>query len=56
MGRLVGSKRIQPPKTPEEGARIPVRLALDELPEGATGLYWANDSIRSKETGSVQEW
>ncbi|KAK3067139.1 hypothetical protein LTR53_016166 [Teratosphaeriaceae sp. CCFEE 6253] len=55
MGRLVGSRTVQPPKTPEEGARIPVRLALGGL-GGVTGRYWANDSIRGKGEGSVQEW
>lgn len=51
MGKLVG----RPPKKPEEGARIPVRLAFDEL-DGVTGEYWANDSVRSRESGKVQPW
>jgi len=55
MGRLVGSRTVQPPKTPEEGARIPVRLALGDL-GGVTGKYWANDSIRGRGDGEVQEW
>lgn len=55
MGRLVGSRSVQPPKTPEEGARIPVRLALDDL-GGVSGKYWANGSIRSRDAGEVQEW
>ncbi|KAK5111627.1 hypothetical protein LTR85_011805 [Meristemomyces frigidus] len=55
MGRLVGSSKIRPPKTPEEGARIPVRLAFEDL-GGVTGRYWANDSIRGKGEGEVQEW
>lgn len=55
MGGLVGSKTSRPPKTPEEGARIPVRLALDDL-KGVTGKYWANGSVRSKDEGEVQEW
>lgn len=52
MGKLVGAR---PPKTEEEGARIPVRLALGDL-RGVTGAYWANDGVRSREEGRVQEW
>lgn len=55
MGRLVGSTKVQPPKTPEEGARIPMRLAFEEL-GGVTGKYWANGSVRSRDAGDVQEW
>lgn len=51
MGKLVG----RPPKKPEEGARVPVRLAFDDL-DGVTGEYWANDSVRSRESGKVQPW
>lgn len=51
MGKLVG----RPPKKPEEGARIPLRLAFDDL-DGVTGEYWANDSVRSRESGKVQAW
>ncbi|KAF2165338.1 hypothetical protein M409DRAFT_67203 [Zasmidium cellare ATCC 36951] len=51
MGKLVG----RAPKKPEEGARIPVRLAFDDL-NGTTGEYWANDSVRSRESGKVQPW
>lgn len=55
MGHLVGSGHVRPPKTPEEGARIPVRLALEDL-RGVTGRYWANGSVRSRGAGEVQEW
>nr|POE66157.1 carbonyl reductase [nadph] 1 [Quercus suber] len=55
MGGLVGSRRNRPPKTPGDGAKIPVRLAFDDL-EGASGKYWANESVRSKEEGGMQEW
>jgi carbonyl reductase 1 len=55
MGRLVGSGKTQPPKTPEEGARIPVRLAFDDL-GGVSGKYWANSSVRGKGEGEVQGW
>lgn len=53
MGKLVG--RGNAPKTPEEGAQIPVRMALDDL-DGTTGAYWANDSVRSRDLGKVQQW
>ncbi|KAJ4354261.1 uncharacterized protein N0V89_005995 [Didymosphaeria variabile] len=51
MGNQVG----KPPKTPEEGARIPVRLAIGDV-GGVSGRYWANDSIRGSGEGKVQEW
>lgn len=53
MGKLVG--RGNAPKTPEEGAQIPVRLAFEDL-GGTTGAYFANDSVRSRELGKVQKW
>jgi len=52
MGKMVGSS---PPKTLEEGAKIPVRLALGD-DGGVTGIYWANDSIKDRGEGKVQEW
>lgn len=55
MGLLVASRKTQPPKTPQEGASIPVRLALDDI-GGVTGKYWANSSVRSRGLGEVQEW
>jgi len=51
MGSMMG----RPPKKTEDGARIPVRLAVGDV-EGVSGRYWANDSIRSREEGRVQEW
>lgn len=51
MGNQVG----KPPKTPEQGAKIPVRLAVGDL-GGVSGRYWANDSIRGTGEGKVQEW
>ncbi|KAK0320863.1 hypothetical protein LTR82_008181 [Friedmanniomyces endolithicus] len=56
MGRLVGSRTVQPPKTPEEGARIPMRLGFGADLGGVRGAYWANGSVRGKGEGSVQEW
>ena len=55
MGLLVGSKNTKPPKTPEQGAFIPYRLAFEDI-GGVTGRYWANGNVRSKERGEVQEW
>ena len=51
MGVQIG----RAPKTPEDGAKIPVRLAFGDI-GGVTGKYWANASVRSKEEGEVQEW
>ena len=50
MGLLIG----RAPKTPADGAKIPVRLALDDI-GGVSGAYWANASVRSKEEGKLQE-
>lgn len=52
MGHIVGSR---PPKTPDQGATIPLRLAFGDI-GGVTGKYWANSSIRGKGEGEVQEW
>lgn len=52
MGQLVGSR---PPKKPEDGATIPLRLAFGDV-GNVTGKYWANSSIRGKGDGEVQEW
>lgn len=52
MGKMVGNS---PPKTPEEGAKIPVRLALGDI-GGVSGIYWGNDSISGRGEGKVQEW
>lgn len=53
MGGLVGNRT--PPKSPTDGAAIPYKLAFEDI-GGVTGAYWANDNVRSKETGHVQEW
>ncbi|KAI5452489.1 hypothetical protein NCC49_000652 [Naganishia albida] len=52
MGRLVGDK---PPKSTEDAAKIPLKLAVGDI-GGATGEYWANDSMASAADGKVQEW
>ena len=51
MGSIMG----QPPKKPEEGARIPFRLATGDL-GGVTGKYWENPSISGTGEGQVGEW
>ncbi|KAK5174764.1 uncharacterized protein LTR77_001847 [Saxophila tyrrhenica] len=51
MGKLIG----KPPKREEDGAKIPVRLAVGDI-WGVTGGYWANGSVRSKEEGELREW
>ncbi|KAF4547890.1 Short chain dehydrogenase-like protein 23 [Elsinoe fawcettii] len=51
MGNIMG----KPSKTPEEGARIPVRLAVGDL-GGVSGRYWGNDGVSDKGEGRVQEW
>jgi len=51
MGSIMG----QPPKKPEEGARIPFRLAMGDV-GGVTGKYWENPSISDTAEGQVGEW
>lgn len=55
MGWSVTSGRTKPPKTPEEGAIIPVRLAVGDI-GNVTGKYWANPNMRSRDDGQVMEW
>jgi carbonyl reductase 1 len=67
MGHQVG----KPPKTLEEGARIPVRLAVGELgsggdgdgglgkgreSEGVSGKYFGNEGVTDRGWGRVREW
>ncbi len=52
MGNLGVGK---PPKTPEEGARIPLRLAFGDV-KGVTGKFWANEKIFETGDGEVREW
>jgi carbonyl reductase 1 len=51
MGKIVG----QPSKSVEHGARIPVRLAVDDI-DGVTGEYWSNDGVNDSGHGKVQRW
>lgn len=51
MGNMLG----QPPKTPQEGAKIPVRLGFGDI-GGVSGKYWGNDSVNGRGEGKVQPW
>lgn len=42
-------------KSPEDGAKIPVRLAIGDI-GGVSGRYWANDGVQNTGDGEVQEW
>lgn len=55
MGALVLRAGDTAPKTPAEGARIPVRLAFDDI-GGSTGDFWANSSVSGKGDGKVRKW
>jgi carbonyl reductase 1 len=55
MGGIVSPRGTRPPKTPEEGAVVPIHLALGEV-DGVSGRYWANESIRTKGRPEVKEW
>lgn len=52
MGKMIGGR---PPKTPEEGARIPYRLGFKDI-QGVSGRYWGNKSISGKGEGQVMTW
>ncbi|EMD59669.1 hypothetical protein GGP41_008553 [Bipolaris sorokiniana] len=66
MGDQIG----KPPKTLEEGARIPVRLAIGDLGEGGnedgglnsnsrekvSGRYFGNDGVGDKRWGRARQW
>ncbi|EUC42239.1 hypothetical protein COCMIDRAFT_39676 [Bipolaris oryzae ATCC 44560] len=66
MGNHIG----KPPKTLEEGARIPVRLAIGDLGEGGnedgglnsdsktrvSGRFFENDGITDRGWGRVKQW
>ncbi|OQE43706.1 hypothetical protein PENCOP_c003G08861 [Penicillium coprophilum] len=55
VGTSLGAQAGQPPKSVEQGARIPLRLAIGEI-EQISGRYWANDSVASVGYGKVQDW
>jgi len=51
MGNLVGKPR----KTEDDGAKIPVRLAVGDIGD-VTGKFWENPSIHDTDSGRVSEW
>lgn len=52
MGNFLG----KPPKTLEEGSRIPLRLGLGDV-GGVSGKFWENgEGVFGKGYGDVQEW
>jgi carbonyl reductase 1 len=55
MGGIVSPRGTRPPKSPEDGAVVPVFLAMGEI-GGVTGRYWANESVRAKGRPEVREW
>ncbi|RAL07192.1 NAD(P)-binding protein, partial [Aspergillus homomorphus CBS 101889] len=55
VGTSLGAQAGVPPKFGEEGARIPVRLAIGKIGR-VNGRYWANDSVASMADGRVQDW
>ncbi|KAJ5478343.1 hypothetical protein N7530_003852 [Penicillium desertorum] len=55
VGTSLGAQAGQPPKSIEEGARIPVRLATGDIGK-ISGRYWANDSVASTGDGKVQNF
>lgn len=51
MGNIMG----KPGKSPEEGARIPVRLGFGRI-DGVTGRYWSNPGVGDTGDGKVMPW
>ena len=52
MGSIGGTR---PPKAPEDGARIPIRLGFEDI-HGVTGRYWGNPSVTDTGNGQVMDW
>lgn len=42
-------------KSPEDGSRIPIRLAIGDIGT-VSGRYWANDGVQNTGSGEVQDW
>ncbi|PLB41290.1 NAD(P)-binding protein [Aspergillus candidus] len=55
VSTTLGTQAGQPPKSVEEGAKIPLRLAVGDI-EQVSGRYWADDSVADKGNGKVQGW
>jgi carbonyl reductase 1 len=51
MGNILG----KPPKTLEQGARIPVRLAIGDIGK-ESGRYWGNDGVFDTGDGKAIHW
>lgn len=51
----MGSQVGEGGKTPEEGARIPLKLAVGDIGD-VTGRYWANDGVENTDDGKLMEW
>ena len=52
MGTQVGNN---PPKSIEDGAVIPIRLATGKI-DGITGEFWENPSVSGTSDGRVSVW
>ena len=52
MGSLGGSR---PPKSPEDGAKIPIRLGFKDIGR-VTGRYLGNPSVADTGDGQVMDW
>lgn len=44
-----------PPKTPADGGRVPIRLAFGDI-QGMTGKFWANKDHVVVGDGEVKKW
>ncbi|KAJ5427397.1 hypothetical protein N7465_002467 [Penicillium sp. CMV-2018d] len=51
----LGAQAGQPPKSVEDGARIPLRLAIGDIGQ-VSGRYWANETSASTGSGKIQDW
>jgi len=55
MGSKASGAGTRPPKSVDEGARIPVRLAVGDA-QNVSGAFWENKSISDKGWGMVSTW
>lgn len=51
----LGNQAGPPPKTPEQGTVIPLRLAFGDIGD-VSGRYWANESTADTGNGNVRPW
>lgn len=51
MGNQIG----KPPKSIEDGAKIPLRCAVGDI-GNANGVFWENKDISSTDDGQVSVW